>query len=401
MLFLVVRPGLASSQQLMPPSYRTIFPNPSGKNGYEEFVLAADLANACPEWQEYENSQNPNFDRKRTLLADPKIRQILSTLRQGLSKPTEDPRPAPDLATLPTELKAFRSVGRLLVVEMETYFADGETSKAVDCLGDGLKYGRACQTGTLMSGVVGLYIENICLSAFAPHLDQLSEGDFVKLGKIARTELTSPDVQIGLISRERDMVVRSFRKFRNDAQSLLAEVGPGPGPAQNRSDYNEVCQLVKTSPTLGPEIFDSAAVLIATHYNRTLAEFRKPPWMRSFPGPVERSSPEAKLAYSVCPPTYSNLSDRFTVERVHLQILAVHSAVQAYASLHKRLPASLAELNLGFVEKDPFTGELLEYDRMEDGNYAISSAGAYDPGNSKRPPSLTRVAIRIAYKKER
>ncbi len=95
------------------------------------------------------------------------------------------------------------------------------------------------------------------------------------------------------------------------------------------------------------------------------------------------------------------MGDRFASEQVLLQILGVHAAVLRYRWQHRHLPGSLEELRLGDLAIDPFTRKSLTYQRVDDHTYEIGSAGAYDPGDAKRPPTGQRVSIIVPYSSRR
>lgn len=383
-----------------PAVFPQLFPNPTGHNGYEEFVKAVDLLNASPVCQEFEDVYKPapTLEIKRELLADPTARRVLAMTRSGLTKRIQTPRLAPELQTLTPELGAFRAVARLICAEMDVSFADGQTARAVDCLNDSLRFGRAVQVGTLMSGVVGLYIENIALRAFSNHLDQLTIADCDKLIRVANAHLKLSDPQIALVASERDMYLRSLRMYRTDAGALLDKLDPGPNASvSDHRDYAGVCQLVRANPESGAAIFDQAAQLAGSFFDQTLSQLRRPVWERAYPGLIERDSPAAKLIGSICPPTYSRMGDRFASEHVMVQILATHAAVLRYHRRHGRLPVNLEVLNPGSLAIDPFIGGSLVYQRLADEAYEVSSAGAYDPGDSNHAPTGERVPIAVPY----
>jgi hypothetical protein len=158
-----------------PPIFPKLFPKPTGQNGYEEFVMAADLINSSRVWQEYErvyfDHPGPTLIMKRRVLFDPTVQRALTLIRAGLRKRIQSPRPYPELQTLVPELPAFRSLGRLLGVEMSVNFADGRNSQAIECLRDALMFGYRIQAGTLFSGVVGLYVDDVALREFGDHLN--------------------------------------------------------------------------------------------------------------------------------------------------------------------------------------------------------------------------------------
>lgn len=389
------------------PNFPKLFPRPTGHNGYEDFVMASDLFNASPACQDYENENDIDAPRtaalgtERKVLADPMGQRVLAAMRAGLRKRVRSPREAPELHTQVPELKTFRAIGRLLCAEMEVRFADGQTSRAIDCLNDGLNFGRAVKISLPIGGVTGLYIENITLHAFSLHLKQLALPDCVKLIHVASDQLKRPDPQVFLVPAERDMFLRSLQKYRTDAVALLDQMDPGPNAsASAHDDYTNVCRAVRSNPNSDAALFDQAAALVSEHYDQSLAEIKRPVWERQYPMPSERDSLAAKLVYAFVPPSYSRMGDRFASERVMLQILALHAAVLHYRQQSGHLPGSVEELKLGSLAVDPFTGTPLVYRRIGDQAYEICSVGAFDPGSSKHPPTGLRIPIVVSYPSE-
>jgi hypothetical protein len=379
--------------------YARLFPAPSGHNGYEEFAQAADLSNASKPWQEYERGGSDALDLKRRVLADPLNQRALEAVRAGMRKPIVYPHPAEELTTLLPELRDFRSVGRLIKTEMEVRLADGQTSKALDCLDDGLSFGRGVQAGALNSGVVGLLVENTILKSFSRHLDQLNLRDCDKLSGIARRRLTQEDVQPGIVSRERAVYARTFRNHRSDALGLLSTLDPGPNASRTaRTEFSDVREMLRRKPEEGPALVDSMVELINTHYIATLGELKRPVWARGYPATQDRSSPAARLLFAICPRSYAQCGDRFASERTLLQLIAVHAAVIRYRIQHKHLPDELEQVNPGDIGTDVFTGGPLRFTRLGEDKWEVSSAGPWDRGDESSGSGGRRTPIIVQYR---
>ncbi|MEP6757436.1 MAG: hypothetical protein ABJA67_18180, partial [Chthonomonadales bacterium] len=286
-----------------PPMFNQLIPNPTGTNGYEDFVRAVDFANASAAWQNYENGpDNPPVAMKRMTLSDAKLRACLTALRAGLNKQATSIRKNPGLETLYLEMKDFRSLARLLIVDMDVKWTSHKNSDAIKVLEDGLSFGRAVEVGPIVSGIVGLYIENHILWAFARSLSQMDLQDCKMVSRIVGEHLRVPDPQIFLVKSERDTYLRSLHLYRSNPIGLLKQLDPGPNVgAIEKNDFAEVCRLIIENPGVGPSIFDQALQVLDKHYSLTLAELDRPPWKRVYPGPEERTSPASKLTYSLDP----------------------------------------------------------------------------------------------------
>src|SRR5437868_13088406 len=81
-----------------PPSlFQQVIKSPTGQNGYEEFIAAADELRASALFKEAEAALGSPagcpLDRKRRILGDPAIARAMDPLRRGLSKPVSSPQP--------------------------------------------------------------------------------------------------------------------------------------------------------------------------------------------------------------------------------------------------------------------------------------------------------------------
>src|SRR5579871_1281150 len=73
-------------------AFQTLFPHPTGNNGYEELVMAGDLLQNNPALDAATATQ-ATLAAKRHALADPAVRKALELLKQGLDKPIVSPHP--------------------------------------------------------------------------------------------------------------------------------------------------------------------------------------------------------------------------------------------------------------------------------------------------------------------
>src|SRR5579871_6835274 len=108
-----------------PPLLQRLFPQPTGLNGYEDFVMAADLIRDNKAFDEATDGNNTTLAVRRRALADPACARALALLREGLKKPIASPRTQMDETTVLPELTWFRALGRLLMVEQYVLLADG------------------------------------------------------------------------------------------------------------------------------------------------------------------------------------------------------------------------------------------------------------------------------------
>src|ERR1044071_6387605 len=143
--FLLVIPLMAFPQQAVgayEDIFREFFPSPTGQNGYEELVKAGDVIKESALWKTMEPRMGElTLAEQRQLMSDPAVRRALDLMRLGIRKPVITPHKNGDDETRFPELSRFRSVARLLSIEMYVQLADGKVSQAIDTLADTLRFG--------------------------------------------------------------------------------------------------------------------------------------------------------------------------------------------------------------------------------------------------------------------
>ena len=185
----------AQTADTPPPSvFQQLFPKPTGQNGFEDLVMAGELARSSARLTKTFEAGATLTD-KRAALDDPDVRRALLLVRQGLAKPIVNGLSANDGLTF-SVFSVLRNLARLLAVEQYVLLADGKVSAAIDSLRDGLRIGYIVQSEKLVGSLVGVAIDSIVLNALARRLDQLSARDCEKVMALAQEWLRSPDPAI-------------------------------------------------------------------------------------------------------------------------------------------------------------------------------------------------------------
>src|SRR5262249_17763121 len=147
-----------------------------------------------------------------------------------------------------------------------------------------------------------------------------------------------------------------------------------------------------TNPGSTGQIFDQATEKLSAFYDGAIDNMRKPVWQRGDIAKLPPDDSPSSAIVSLLASSVNLVSDRYGREQAQVQILGVHAAIRRYRWEHNHLPGSLAELRLGRLLIDPFTGQPLNYKRIDDKNYELSSVGPIDRSEGASPGS--RVAIK-------
>jgi hypothetical protein len=376
-------PARAGAPPKPPQSlFRQVIPAPTGKNGYEELVLAADSLKRSRLFQQARDGE-PTLAEKRRVLADPPVQRALTLLRQGLSKPVFSPRESLSLDTLLPELSEFRNLARLLKMRQYVLLADGRTAEAVAEARLCLRLGQAVQTDTLVGGLVGVAIGAIGVRSLGEHLDQLSARDCERLFQVCLEWLRQPDPQPRLLEIERrvmtGVIADTAARLRAGDASALAQLG---------LEGESLQQAQAFVGALPPGALDALErqtnAYLETLFVEVMTELKKPAWQRDFARlePEQDGTPIPQIA-GLLLPAYGQVDRAFAREQAHVRLLAAHCAIRRYRWEHDRLPENLEVLNLGELALDPFTGETLQYE-PRGRTYRLTSAGPPAPADDPK-----------------
>lgn len=369
-------------------AFETVIKQPTGRNGYEELVLAADQLQGCPAWKEIDANPGATLAQMRALLSDRQVAQVLRLLQQGLAKPVGAPREQSTFDTVTPELGEFRALGRLLAMQQYVFFADDRLTDALGNARFGLRLGQAVQTDSMLSGVVGVSIGASCIQPLGAHLDQLGARDAETLFALCREWLRQPSREVRLMEMERRSAVSSLQALRGETpERLIAATNMDPKPKPDDDDGIRAGRVLAADlrrlgngPGAIDQICGDAGQRLDTYYGAVLAQFALPLWQRRVPPVPQDGSLAGRLAAQLFP-TVTGVGTAYARDQARMRMLACHAAILRYRWEHKKPPATLAELNLGDLATDPFTGASLEYQALGT-RYRLVSAGPEATGDN-------------------
>ncbi len=386
-------PSLKAQAAPPAPAFPKLFAKYTGANGYEDLVVAGDLLLGN---EAFKAAQEPNATLKvmRKALEDSNAARALEQLRTGLDKPIQSPRDPKKLDenTLLPEYSEFRALARLLALQEQVQLADGQVSRAIDTMRDGLRLGYVVQGDTLMGGLVGVAIDAIVVQRFAVHFDQMALRDCVHVIAVAQEWLKLPSRTEVVLSMEHQSLQNMLDGWKNDPERLRAVVKSlqPSDPPDSDSDLAalELNEYVNSDGAAIPAMLEQVRAIAETEDRAVISEARKPVWQRKPLRKIETRATMASRLYGALSPAYGQALNRFDTEPALIHLLGVHGAIRRFQWENNRLPASLAELNLPLLATDPFTGSPLSY-KPSGNSYALSSAGPTD-GGAVGPITLPR-----------
>lgn len=385
-----VQPVAAPAAKARPSLFRQVISQPTGKNGYEELVLAAEAFRASRYYEKAQEVTSLQF--KREVLADRQVVRALALLRQGLQKPVLSPREKLTFTTLLPEFSEFRSLSRLLALQQYVLLADGRTGEAIQNARLGLKFSQAIQTDTLIAGLVGLAMSAVCLRPLSDHMDQLSARDCEALFQVCLEWLAQPNPQDRVMMADRHWMKEGLVEMRERIKKdgVRAAVQQF-GLTDHASD--QALAQVPTTPEGVDALFVDIGKRLEAHWVRVFAELRKPSWERTAVHVPEEKDLAGSIA-SFLIPVYDRVDERYVREAARMRLLACHCLIRRYRWEHNQLPSSLAEVQPGELAIDPFSGQPLQY-QVRGNRYSLTSVGApaMDPDDPKAVNGRVPVAL--------
>jgi hypothetical protein len=372
--------------------FRRLIPNPTGRNGYEEILLGADLcaasevANAVQQ-----NLSGATLTDKRRVLDAPKVRRGLELVRVGLGKPRLPLHARVDNETTFPELARFRNLARILMIEQYVLLADGKVSEAIESFRDTLRLGAASRGDVIIGGLVQVAIDAIGVRLLGDHLGQLSARDCDRLLSLAREWLAEPDPTLAMMAGERRYILNSWEKTRGSPDGILDLLAPsedseGDPDAARKAVFRTQFEGAMRNPARYASLVDALKARTSERIDSQMAVLRRPPWERT---PIPDLPRDTLVDYLVdaLTPTFDRFADRFVEEQATARLLGLHAAIRRYLWEHDYLPERLEDLHARDLILDPFTGKAMVYKRTGARTYELSSAGPHARDSDGRPTS--------------
>jgi hypothetical protein len=378
--------------------FKTTVPRPTGKNGYEEYVRAAEIVTSpeCSFMMNYDpksptppqaDEETPSDKFKnlqktyqKVLGKTPlQIRRLLykdfgralELVRLGNAKPIFPTRPI-TMETLFPEYSAFKRLVKYGVMCSDSLIADGRTGEAAKVLVDLFTMAKNIQRDTLIGLLVGISCESILMASIQNHMEHLSEVDWKYLESSAREFLSSanPIPQIMLtelsfldsLKREPKETLRFFLNDDNSSQRAKSVIA----------------KLQTMSKAEASDLVQDAITEIKT-YSQLVIRTMDAPESEWGNVPDLTDASDATWLGQQLQPDYRNVLGAYARIRTQLRILKLHSLVQMYRWHWNELPKSL-EIITGPKERfDPLSQFEFMFE-IKGSGYRIYSKGSKTTG---------------------
>ena len=390
--------------------YAEIVKNPTGENGYEDYLRAADALNdpgfaemtrvidqvrltanrppstgdPIPDWA----SGKSVLDLERIRAS--KYEVLLNWIKDGNSKRVYDPRESHTPATIYRELAYFKRIVRFGCSVARVHFADDDPAGATTILVDEFEFAHNIRQKTSNSDLAGIACESIVFAALEPRLSAIGEGSWSQITDIARRALTMKPPFIQAIPTEKKLQADFMRELFKDPKKWANDWGFTDAeaigklqamPSDKRRDLEQKMEAKNN------EMFDNWGLIL---------EKPESEWMLD--------EPPADPSDSITPEMFANgLADMLVMpgpqilhaearNRTQIRLLYLHGLIQEFRMKYDQLPKDLDELKTPAATYDPLSKTKFVYE-INGANYELYSKGAGDTGRIdlkwRRPPSAS------------
>lgn len=425
-------PGTQARQQSL---LQQIVPQPTGRNGYEEYLMACDimrssgaanLTEGTPERfdqviREYEAPLPKGVSEEElenTKLERPSVQQYnlakkyrnysvlqlkkealnlagkaLDLLNRGNQKPVFDPRTNPDAATLFPEYSQMRALGRLAVAGAYVALAEGRSKQATQYLCDSLILGQNLSDSVLIARLVGISIQAITLAAFEKFLPNLSSVDAQMLEALAPKLVTNPPAATQSIRREFEFMDRSLASMFDDMTEPNGMFGNSE--EYSATEKSAAAFIEKMTPAQKQQVVQICRRNLVRQREVVLATYKKPEstWdepiddgIAEFPETrsIQSAADLAEYISAMYSPVFSQVGSAEIKNRTQIRLLALAGSVIRFRWENDRWPSKLAEA----------VGEKGIYDPASNDEFQFEIQGTGFRVYSKGSKSTGEIALR-------
>ncbi len=357
-------PAGAANQDRPKTPYETLFPNPTGKNGFEDYVLAGMAAREA--MTGIDNVQwSSQYERNREIAS--RSARAFALMREGNKKPVSDPRTKLDTETLFPELADFKTLSKLAQSDMYVRFANGDTAGATTTFIDTATFvERSVPLPSLIACLVVIAQDAILLMNFEQFAHRLTLSDINRVEAYAR----------GRIQRS-----LPFDKAMDTELVMMEEyLKTPPEDLDIFGDDDDDATLAaykKLSSEERREFLERALAINRRNVERLVATYRgrESTWKLFEPEKTGNALLDTLVSSLTIGDMAGQLFSAVAKQRTQWRLLLLHCQIEKYRLLHSKLPQSLGDLQRNDDIADPLTDDLFVYKPVSVRDFELYSKG--------------------------
>ena len=385
-----------------------VIPQPTGDNGYEEYLRAADAVStkAFKEFKQWNSAldggsspgQAPSGLSETSTPLERKGYEVrtfgsaLKLIAAGNAKPTERGANA-----LMVEFSRFNDLTNLGVDSAYVSFAKGDWKAGVDVLLEVLAFGNNVGREYAIGLLIGSNIMRKALVALCEHKSQWSAADCERIANRVGDLLAKPSPIHIAIEREERFELKNVEALFSEGSLVTPDDPDDKVGIELNARLKSLTQAERGQ--LKTLVLDRIKAMFVEHK----ARLQKPEgeWLSLSPKPEETA---IKLPLKTLDDVArAQLKDLYPSEelfdpalrtRTQLRLLKLHAEIQMFRWQHGRLPAQLGEVTSDPGEVDPLKGEAFSYQQQPHG-YKLVSKGTRQTGEIDLSPPKAQPKVRF------
>lgn len=392
-----------------------VVPNPTGQNGYEDYLRAADavgdraIADVYANWSptQYEkmaaprppNSDGPNVSAEQLSLAKrlstmtlldvrretaTRYGKVLGWLRQGSAKKAWQPRTSVDHQSTFPEFGYFGRVAKIGAAAAYVAYADGRNQEGTKILLDTLQMAQGIDGTITLAGLYAVLIDSTAITELYRHFPAMGMTEAIAVEKAAAKILAEPIKMIDILAGEAKVRIKTLSAALENPDAFLKDDGSDP----------ETTKWLKSVKALSADarlrVIAAAENVTKQRLDPILAKLRGPE--SSWPGSDKalgtidyqnlQGDVDGILAYwlRMTSPSYAQVGIRLAVIRTRLRLLGLYASVVRYKWEKGRLPGTLEDAVDASRVTDPLTGDKFAFEPQGVWDFRIYSQGTEGTG---------------------
>lgn len=352
------------------PSYfQQAFPVATGNNGWEEYVMAADImrspeaGRAVDRFDMATGRWDDSIESARATVA--KYGRACDLIRIGNKKPLRYPWKEDEYG-FPSDPvgSEYGQVAKLLCEEARVNFGDGRPAAAAESILTGLVFARRYSSGSTIEVLKGSAYYSMFFASLYRHLQSLDISGL----RMLRGEL---DAQVEEVPPYVRTLLADFERDRAEARKVFDNL-------DEDSEYFEVPDIVfQLTPMQRTQYLVQIDKEILTLQNKVRAMFMQEE--RFWLDPVlEHADPVVR--YAIDRTLYASRPMLAVRNRTQLRLAALHCRVLEFKRTYNRWPDRLEELGGKEVWYDPASGGPFYYAKLSEQSYTLYSLGTPETG---------------------
>jgi|GEM_PF-7084501 len=367
------------------PFFSLLFPKPTGKNGLEYYVRAADLGQKDRRILQLAIAKPP------VSISDPDVRSGMAALDGALKLMAEGTRHPIDLTPLKPKPNAgaegialltaniifpldaeLKTITKGTVNAADVWLSQGHSMTATQNLLLMLRVSHDLIPMSLDSALVGIAMDSIIYAAFDRHMADFALRD-LDLIVAATGKLETDDVYRRSLLAEADDSTAGVLVLLKEVDK---EARKGGGELRKDKDERLLLELyMKSKPAQRSGYPGAIRTAVRKKFDWVIRQI--PAWtFKAVPAGTKWSAdPFVDKMVGTMVFAEPIILDGFATTRIQMRLLRLHAFIQRYKLIHKRLPDTLAQLKLPAKETyDPLAQKQFSYGPYGYG-YTLCSEG--------------------------